>query len=133
MSRLTDIRKRIYNYELDYSRDEISKIICKLGQLEDLEEELGCSLECVAAAFKAMKQDHIYCDTGIGMYELYNFALDYVDIADDENYMRHFTRTDYHYVLDDDCTIFVEDYKKTWWLTEIKERLVIWEDLKICL
>lgn len=37
--RLTDIRKRIYNYELDYSRDEISKIICKLGQLEDLMEK----------------------------------------------------------------------------------------------
>lgn len=90
--------------------------IDKLGKLEDLEEQLGCPLECMVAVFKAMKQDLIYCDIGNGMYNLHNFRLDYVDLADDV----YFTRSEYHYVLDDDCCIFVKDYKKTWWLKEDK-------------
>ena len=95
----------------------------KFGMLEDLEEEIGCPLECMVAVFNAMQQECIYCDIGRGMYELHNFRLDYVDVVDDEeSYMGHFKSSEYHYVLDldDDCLIYVEDYKKTWWLREDK-------------
>ena len=86
------------------------------AKYNDLEEPLGCPLECMVAVFKAMQQDYIYCDIGNGMYKLHNFRLDYVDLADDA----YFTRSEYHYVLDDDCCIFVKDYKKTWFLKEDK-------------
>lgn len=85
-----------------------------IKELVDLQEELGCPLESMISVFKAMQQDHIYCDIGNGMYKLHNFRLDYADLADDV----YFTRSEYHYVLDDDCCIFVKDYKKTWWLKE---------------
>ena len=115
MSRLTEKVKNMDDYIKLPTKDK-QEFINKLGKLEDLEEELGCPLECVVAVFKAMQQDYIYCDIGNGMYKLHNFRLDYVDLADDV----YFTRSEYHYVLDDDCCIFVKDYKKTWWLKEDK-------------
>jgi len=114
MSRLTTkISDGFYVADHAHNTDEVTH---KLGVTEDLEEQLGCPLECMVAVFKAMQQDYIYCDIGNGMYKLHNFRLDYVDLADDV----YFTRSEYHYVLDDDCCIFVKDYKKTWWLREDK-------------
>jgi hypothetical protein len=115
MSRLTYKDIKVSGGYNAVDTDEYACVV-KLGKLEDLEEQLGCPLECMVAVFKAMQQDYIYCDIGNGMYKLHNFRLDYVDLADDV----YFTRSEYHYVLDDDCCIFVKDYKKTWWLREDK-------------
>ncbi len=95
---------------------KVTEMATDLLKYKHLEQQLDCPLECMVAVFKAMKQDHIYCDIGRGMYKLHNFRLDYIDLADDV----YFTKSEYHYVLDDDCCIFVKDYKKTWWLKEDK-------------
>lgn len=87
-----------------------------------LEEEIGCPLECMVAVFNAIKQGYIFCDIGNGMYEENYIQLDYGDISIDEEPIFHncATSSNYHYVLDNDGCIFVEDYKKTWWLREDK-------------
>ena len=93
------------------------KAVQKLGKLEDSQEEIECPLEAMIAAFKAVRQGFIFVDLGHGLYEETYIRLDYGDISpDEEGYIGCNFTTNYHYILDDDGCVFVEDYKKTWWL-----------------
>lgn len=108
--------------------DYIFKIYPKLETLEQyflkmyqLGEQLGCPLEVMVAVFKAIQQGFVFVDLGNGLYREDNINLDYVDISEDEEgYIGCGKPTNYHYILDYDGCVFVEDYKKTWWLREDK-------------
>ena len=105
--RLTDIRKRIYNYELDYSRDEISKIICKLGKLEDLEEQIGCPLDVVIKAMTSQIYYDIASGTGISVQPFLVVNEDGMFVFD---------------TMGDADYIYLNDYKQTWWLKKDRSK-----------
>lgn len=76
----------------------------KLGQLEDLEEELGCPLEVI---FKALTNGVYYEDVANCMKYMVvdlhlNLEGEYVLYFDDEEYL------------------LTKNYKKTWWLKKDK-------------
>ncbi len=77
----------------------IKFINMKLGKLEDLEEEQGCSLEVV---FKALKD-------GIWFYDKWNYGermLNYIPVLENKRFVCGLNE----YIR------WLEDYKKTWWL-----------------
>ena len=115
LRRLTPSKEIRQKLLISYSQDWQTNKICELyAETEDLEEEIGCPLDVV---FKAVRQGFIYVDLGHGLYEETNIRLDYGDISpDEEGYIGCDFKTKYHYILDYDGCIFVEDYKKTWWL-----------------
>ena len=89
-----------------YGYQNIRKNIhTKLGQLEDIEEELGIPLEVL---FKALKEG-VYWKT-------------YQDKAE-HSYMGLFeAQTGGFYLGDDEYNdVFTKDYGKTWWLEKPKE------------
>lgn len=93
----------------------------KLKEYKSIEEELGCPIEVIFAVFKAIKQGFIFIDLENEVYKEVNIWLDYEDISEDEEgYIGGSKSTNYRYILDYDARIFVEDYKKTWWLKEDK-------------
>lgn len=80
------------------------RCINKLGKLEDLEEEIGCSLEVI---FKAIKN---------GIYYKNNARKTiYIKVYFTTNsYKTEFVLRD----LNDDYALLSRNYKKTWWLKE---------------
>ena len=95
------IEKNVDGYVLNHREDfteNTYEVIQKLGQLEDLEEQLGCPLEVV---FKALKQDYIYTKNRkyLGV-ELGIYGVDWCICCGLRLQIR------------------VADYKKTWWLKE---------------
>lgn len=117
--RLTDIRKRIYNYELDYSRDEISKIICKLGQLEDLEEQIGFPLEVL---YWLWQDEPIFVLNPIdkSLQEIEHPLNYYIPIKQAFDIRNELFKTTYEKRIwnTGGVIIYLKDYKKTWWLKE---------------
>lgn len=77
----------------------------KLGELEDIEEEIGCPIEVV---FKALKN-------GIYLEESKSITTSiYYHILENEFVIEWYkSKEDYGYEL-------LKDYKKTWWLREDK-------------
>ena len=127
MSRLT--KKNINGYDLVqngeiycvWRNDMTEKIIHKLGNFEDLEEELGCPLEI---AFKALEK-------GIIVKTTYGTSHRSVDLG------KHYLNKKLTYCFtceeppgfgDWDCEEYsrpieyynLKDYQKTWWLEEEK-------------
>ncbi len=97
--------------------ENTTSVIDKSDELKELEEEIKCPLSAMVAVFKAIQQGFIYVDLGYGLYEERNINLEYEDISEDEEgYIGFSKSTNYHFILDYDGCIFVEDYKKTWWL-----------------
>jgi len=96
--RLTEKFKDNYwdKTELNYNQESKSEIIDKLGQLEDIEEELGIDLITV---FKILKAVNIY--TKDKRYDLRNSL----------SYMGNSWVIQNHY--DNECFDF-KDYGKTW-------------------
>ena len=104
-----------YGYVRNYEDTELPEIMEKLGELEDIEEQLGCPLDVVFKAltngFKFIVSSHklgtlnqivnqmIYCDYA------------YLYYANDVNAWCIATIHDCFYL---------KDYKKTWWLKEDK-------------
>jgi len=109
MERLTHFNKGLYFDSEGYNRSNGETD--KLGKLEDLEEELGCSLEVV---FKAITQGISY-ELKNGMMESepcctlaecgYGFVLN-IGISSRRKVV--------------DGEFQTKDYKKTWWLKEDK-------------
>ena len=112
--RLTEYREDLKRYE--YKEDEkgycwISEgqIVQKLGKLEDLEEQLGCSLD---VAFKALK-DGIHIEEvkfpyiSFEKYVVRGIGLNGLDVISN---ICSFGECDF--------TCYYKDYKKTWWLKE---------------
>ncbi|MBR3208803.1 MAG: hypothetical protein IKF82_00900 [Bacilli bacterium] len=101
--RLTEKVKNADDYIKLPTKDK-QEFINKLGELEDLEEQLGCPLEIV---FKALTN---------GVY--------YEDVANRMNYMS----VDLHLNLEGEYVLYFTDeeylltknYKKTWWLKKDK-------------
>lgn len=81
-------------------------IVVKLGQIEDLEDELGCTLEVV---FKALK-DGIYHEFGDLLYDGENLKLHHIK---KQGWGLYPIICDY----DEAEAFFLKDYKKTWWLS----------------
>ena len=104
-----------YGYVRKYEDTELPEIMEKLGELEDIEEQIGCPFDVVFKALKngfkfkilshklGTKQETveqiIYCDYA------------YIYYADDIKEWCISTINDYFYL---------KDYKKTWWLKEDK-------------
>lgn len=88
---------------LNYSTDTtIGKCVDKLGKLEDLEEQLGCSLDIL---FKALSD-------GI-------WSVRYNTYKHSKIHRLTFINGNYYLVVDDSY-YNIKDYKKTWWLREDK-------------
>ena len=93
-------------YITDDTKCMHNKYIDKLGQLEDVEEELGCPLEVV---FKALKNGIWYEDVANRMHCI-GVSLDA------NNYESDFVLNAYT----NENAVMVRDYKKTWWLKKDK-------------
>lgn len=89
-------------YQTEYYDEDI---LNRLGELEDLQEELNCPFEIV---FKALKDDEIYSlelDCFLTVFDLY------VDALENWYFSTHIDRS-----------VAVKDYKKTWILKkDLKE------------
>ena len=85
--------------------DLIKSIYCKLKQLEDIEEELGCPLEVV---FKALKQMFVFNKENVKIELLVLLSNKYNDLCL------------YGFVEDttQDVYLSLKDYGKTWMLTK---------------
>ena len=122
MSRLTKKYDDGYVLPLDEIKVEgYLKAIEKLGKLEDLEEELGYSLEFI---FKVLKSPKIYIE-GMNVRSEYDdrfkfnakanqYIINPYAIDGKKPEFLFVDRWDYGYDLR------MKDYKKTWWLKEDK-------------
>ena len=112
MSRLTEFRKDIEKY--DYREGLYVGKMCsaqKIGQLEDLEEELGCPLEVLG---KASNQKQIYV-------KKFNMYVEIRNIAIYEQATRPYIEYLYRDVNKVKVReVWIDEYKKTWWLKEDK-------------
>lgn len=109
MSRLTEKHNDYY----------ISKATCtddlklKLGQYEDIEEELGIDL---ITLFKALK-DGIYIDLGnIVIFKIASIDLS-LRLYLDKWYIAY-----YHPLHGGIFYLYLKDFNKTWWLEKPKEK-----------
>ena len=106
----------------------VEVLVDKLGQLEDIEEELGCPLDVV---FTAMK-DGIYYSYDKYDYGWFSLNDEYNEdipkgriIFDDAPKLRIPNGIDWVFVgkiknQPNVICCFVKDYKKTWWLRKDK-------------
>ena len=78
----------------------------KLGKLEDIEQELGITLEVL---FKALK-DGIYYDDGD------NIDFSYTSLFNDED------DCEWYFTTDSATFVELKDYGTWWWLEEPKEK-----------
>lgn len=117
--RLTEYRKDLkrYEYKLDekgYCFISEGQIVNKLGKLEDLEEELGCPLEVVITPYcKRGKLEVFYRGKMREVIRVVAFeeaTRPYIDVFYRDNEKEQFKVK----------TIWLDDYKKTWWLKEDK-------------
>lgn len=123
MSRLTRNQEKFWgkgNYKGEKyiigSNGVTSKQMClnKLGKLEDLEEQLGCPLEVVITPyFKRGKLEIFYRGKMREVIRVVAFeeaTRPYMDVFYRDNEKEQFKVR----------TIWLDDYKKTWWLKEDK-------------
>jgi len=117
MSRLTKCLNKQESY---YGKDENyidvderiweRNIIDKLGQLEDLQEEIGCPLEVVITPyFKRGKLEVFYRGKMREVIRVVAFeeaTRPYIDVFYRDNEKEQFKVR----------TIWLDDYKKNWWL-----------------
>ena len=97
----------------DFTIDNYNAI-CKLGKLEDLEEELGCPLEVYIKLEMSI-------DAEIYTLDEYTGEMGYVEYRGvifnfNDKGIKHslYVRSEMHTTWDLDT----RDYKKTWWLKE---------------
>ena len=119
MERLTKYQPdNFYDYGDNQVNDElINEWYYKLQCLEDIEEELGCSIEIL---FKAIKNGIYFVNE--------NNNLEHIDEAlcfNQKTYNKKFVFDNYGYHCKNieeakGDEIYLEDYKKTWWLKEDK-------------
>ena len=109
--------KRIADYDIDkgnFGRITDDKIYNKLGELEDIEEELGCPLEV-----REKTLNSFYCPKFENDKKLLNY---YVYAFNNEELFIRLIYSQYDEYYNEEITILLKDYKKTWALCE--------EDLK---
>lgn len=93
----------------NYGRISSDMIYNKLGELEDIEQELGCPLDVV---FRALK-DGIYIeDNTFNTFEKYNVrGIELIGLSV-INKICNYGECDF--------TCYYDEYKKKWWLKEDK-------------
>ena len=110
MSRLTKYEPREYSmFPYQLKDDELSTkldSIHKLGQLEDLEDELGCPLEVM---FKALKDKKIY-------FNWYGKVESDTTVALERDCSGFLYISTYN-----DLNFYLKDYGKTWWFKGDKQ------------
>lgn len=107
MNRLTRYRSDIEAYDYVKLTGGISQaVVEKLGQLEDLEDELGCPLDVVVKALKEGVYFNFYRNTYREFIEPSELSLKFSVYY----YCIYFEQWGDGYVID------LKDYGKTWWL-----------------
>lgn len=107
MNRLT--KKSSNGYLPQYERETKENyydLVYKLGQLEDIEEELGIDL---ITLFKIIKQKYVFNKEKIKVVLL---SL-YLDIESNKLYIYGYIRNTF-----EDVRLYAKDYGKTWALTK---------------
>lgn len=121
MERLTKKDNNYYQFANEVNNDYVvnefnNNFYLKLQQLENIEEELGCSIEVL---FKAIK-DGIYFINIHNELEFLGEALSFNQKITTKKFI--FDNSWYKCLNDDkkekSDEIYLEDYKKTWWLKE---------------
>lgn len=119
MSRLTKKLDNKYYERVDNVMN--LEIVDKLGELEDVEEELGCPLEVV---FKALKQGYIYSNNTFdkdGVLNDVELVYDDMESENQEFFLRGgdkiYDGEKYNYTY---TWCNLKEYKETWWLKEDK-------------
>lgn len=111
MNRLTEKVKNTNDYIKLPTKDK-QEFINKLGRLEDSSEEIGCPLEIVITPyFKRGKLEVFYRGKMREVIRVVAFeqaTRPYMDIFYRDNEKEQFKVK----------TIWLDDYKKTWWLKE---------------
>lgn len=119
MSRLTEKKfldnfKAIKNISPNYVASKEELMYEKLGKLENLEEQIGCPLEVVITPyFKRGKLEVFYRGKMREVIRAVAFeqaTRPYMDVFYRDNEKEQFKVK----------TIWLDDYKKTWWLKEDK-------------
>ena len=88
----------------------IENAVDKLGELEDIEEELGCPL---VVREKAL--DSFYCPKLENDKKLLNY---YVFAFNNEELFIRLIYSQYDDYYNEETTVALKDYGKTWWLKE---------------
>lgn len=120
MSRLTYCDGEFFSGKKSYQvvpkiNISVKDCIDKLGELENIEDELGCPLDVV---FKALKDKEIVVKHTYGLNEPVE-KLKTHKISGLSVYGRDFVFWLYENIVTDlEFDVNVEDYKKTWWLKE---------------
>jgi hypothetical protein len=111
MERLTKQMGDKYFYKSMPYKDNfyISQVVTKLGKLEDIEQELGITLEVL---FKALKDGIMINSNGI-LRNLNGIEL---------SYNGYFECWFFEYGMGT-ANVKLKDYGKTWWLEKSKEEL----------
>ena len=86
----------------------------KLGKLEDIEDELGISLEVL---FKALK-DGVYKKINNQIWKCYDLDIHY-NISEQKYMLNAYSIENIEtFEASYETTIYIEDYGKTWFLTK---------------
>lgn len=88
---------------------DLPAMVGKLGDLEDIEDEIDISL---IVLFEALKQGYIFTDFGMQNIEKINFDMPHIE-NHKEKLLIYFSTFSGNY--------YCKEYKKTWWLTQTKE------------
>lgn len=88
---------------------DLPAMVGKLGDLEDIEDEIDISL---IVLFEALKQGFIYTDFGMEKIEKFNFDMPHIENHREKLLICFSTLSGNYY-----C----KEYKKTWWLRMRKE------------
>ena len=115
--RLTELNEKTGNYVYNNQIKSFQEIYNKLGKLEDLEEQIGCPLEILVKAIK----NGIWFINEDDKLEYIDEALCFNTILNTDKLV--FDNYGYHCKNIEKVKgnqIYLEDYKKTWWLKEDK-------------
>ena len=129
INKLTEKNK--YDIYCPKKKVSILDLSAKLGKFEDLEEELGCPLKVV---FKALisgiivRNDEDLIEIGYSDREdkYVNFSTEEIYLKNWQSHGIEKTTNCFQITFGDDgeWCVYLDDYKKTWWLPSDKE----WKD-----
>lgn len=115
MSRLTKKDYKEWVYEVgttinQKASEHLNYINHKLGKLEDIEDDLGCPLEV-----REKTLDTFYCPEFEKDNKLLNY---YVYAFNNEELFIRLIYSQYDEYYNEETTISLDNYKKTWWLSK---------------
>lgn len=109
MDRLT--KKQGDFYYLTDDGSNVARLLQVVGTYEDLEEKLGCPLEV-----REKTLNSFYCPKFENDKKLYNY---YVYAFNNEELFIRLIYSQYDEYYNEETTVALKDYGKTWWLKEV--------------